>query len=96
MANITQQLTELKAQFADFASDVDARLSQLADAQGTFSPEAQQILDDLRATVQEADAKVGDADGSDTPGEGDTPGEPTDPATPVDPGTPDEGTTPGQ
>jgi hypothetical protein len=93
VATITQQLTELKAQFTDFAGDVDARLAQLAEAQGTFTPEAQALFDELRASVQAADAKVGDADGSETPAEPTDPAEPdapvpaepvTDPGTPVD------------
>lgn len=76
MSKITEQLAELKGQFTDFTSDVDARLTQLAEAQGTFTPEAQAQFDELRAAVQAADSKVGDADGSDKPAE------PTDPAEP--------------
>lgn len=79
MTSITDQLTGLKNQFADFASDVNARLQQLADAQGTFSPDAQVIFDDFKAAVAAADASVGDADGSDTP-----PPAPTEPTEPVD------------
>lgn len=81
MSTITEQLGELKAQFADFASDVKARLEQLEEAQGTFSPDAQAIFDDLKRSVADADAGVGDADGSETP------------APPVEPPAgPDDGT----
>lgn len=82
MTSITEQLTGLKGQFSDFASDVNARLQQLADAQGTFSADAQAIFDDLKASVEAADASVGDADGSDTPPP--APTEPTEPTEPVD------------
>lgn len=79
MAKISEQLTELKTQFADFASDVDAKLDQLATAQGTFTPEAQAQFDELKQAVADADGRVGDADGSDTPTE------PIEPGTPVEP-----------
>jgi hypothetical protein len=89
MSKITEQLTELKGQFSDFTSDVDARLAQLAEAQGTFTPEAQAIFDGLKADVTAADSKVGDADGSDTPAEPTDPAEPDAPvpAEPVTDGT---------
>lgn len=83
MAKITEQLRELKTQFSDFAADVSAKLQQLADAQGTFSAEAQQVFNELQEAVKAADTSVGDADGSDTPT---VPTEPTTPAEPT-PGT---------
>jgi hypothetical protein len=67
MASAAQQLTELKTQFSDFASDVNAKLDQLNTAQGDFTPEAQQVFDELRQAVADADGRIGDADGSDTP-----------------------------
>lgn len=67
MASAKDQLNELKSAFTDFASDVDAKLNQLLAAQGTLQPDAQAVFDDLKASVQAADERVGDADGSDTP-----------------------------
>lgn len=67
MANATAQLNELKATFSDFSADVDAKLDQLLAAQGELQPDAQAVFDEIKAAVQAADAKVGDADGSDVP-----------------------------
>ncbi len=67
MATAKEQLQELSGAFSDFVADVNAKLDQLVAAQGTLDPEAQTILDELKAAVADADAKVGDADGSDTP-----------------------------
>jgi hypothetical protein len=67
MANAATQLTDLKTAIVDYNADVDAKLDQLLAAQGDLTPDAQVIFDDLKATVAAADAKVGDADGSDTP-----------------------------
>ncbi len=67
MATAKDQIAEVKAAFADFVADVTAKLDQLVAAQGTLDPEAQTILDELKAAVAEADAKVGDAAGSDNP-----------------------------
>lgn len=78
MANAVDQLNELKTAFSDFADDVNAKLEQLNTAQGDFTPEAQAVFDELKQAVADADAKVGDADGSDTPaepGDGDVPAE---------------------
>jgi peptidoglycan hydrolase CwlO-like protein len=66
MATAKEQLTGLQGQFTDFAADVDAKLDQLQAAQGEFSPEAQEVFDQIKQAVADADAKVGDADGSDT------------------------------
>jgi hypothetical protein len=79
MASAKVQLDELKTQFSDFSSDVDAKLNQLVAAQGELSPEAQVVFDELKASVAAADSKVGDADGSDTVV---PPVEPTDPEVP--------------
>ncbi|WP_433460710.1 hypothetical protein [Micromonospora sp. CA-248212] len=78
MANAAEQLTDLKAAFTDFSADVDAKLDQLLQAQGQLDPAAQAVFDELKAAVADADARVGDADGSDTPP---TPDEPTEPGT---------------
>lgn len=67
MANATTQLTELKAAFSDFSADVDAKLDHLLAAQGELQPDAQAVFDEIKAAVQAADERVGDADGSDTP-----------------------------
>lgn len=74
MATALEQLTELKTAFTDFAADVNAKLDQLTAAQGEFTPEAQQVFNDLKQAVADADTRVGDADGSDSPAE------PTEPA----------------
>lgn len=73
------QLADLRTQVSDFISDVDARLDSLAQKQGDFEPEAQAEFDQLKEAVAAADARVGDADGSDTaaPAPGETTGEPT-------------------
>lgn len=92
MSQITEQLNELKTQLADFVADVDARLDQLRTAQGTFEPEAQEIFDGIKQRVADEDAKVGDADGSDTPA---TPSEPVESA-PVEPSEPAEPVTPAE
>ncbi len=63
MATAKEQLQELAGAFSDFVADVNAKLDQLVAAQGTLDPEAQTILDELKAAVADADAKVGDADG---------------------------------
>jgi phage protein D len=67
MANATTQLTELRTAFADYRSDVSAKLDQLLAAQGQLQPDAQLIFDGLKADLADADVAVGDADGSDTP-----------------------------
>jgi uncharacterized coiled-coil protein SlyX len=67
MATAKDQIAELRGTFTDFAADVDARLDQLLAAQGTLNAEAQAEFDALKQAVADADAKVGDADGSDTP-----------------------------
>lgn len=65
MASAKQQLEDLKTAFTDFTADVDAKLDALSAAQGDLNPEAQAAFDELKAAVAEADARVGDADGSD-------------------------------
>lgn len=67
MATAAQQLTDLKAQLADTTADILAKLDQLSQQAGNLSPEAQATLDEIKAGVQQLDATVGDADGSDTP-----------------------------
>lgn len=67
MATAKQQISELRAAFSDFARDVDAKLDALANAQGDLNAEAQAEFDALKQAVADADAKIGDADGSDTP-----------------------------
>jgi hypothetical protein len=67
MATAAQQLTDLKAQFADTTSDVLAKLDQLTQQLGQLDPAAQATLDEIKAGVQQLDDAVGDADGSDTP-----------------------------
>ncbi|MEU4558544.1 hypothetical protein AB0F72_09140 [Actinoplanes sp. NPDC023936] len=69
MATAAEQLTELKDAFTDFRDDVNAKLDQLAAAQGNLNPEAQTVFDELKQAVADADAQVGDADGSETPTE---------------------------
>lgn len=67
MASAAAQLSDLKTQFSDFASDVNAKLDQLNTAQGDFTPEAQAVFDEIKQAVSDADTSVGDADGSDVP-----------------------------
>ncbi|BAL87316.1 hypothetical protein AMIS_20960 [Actinoplanes missouriensis 431] len=69
MATAAEQLTELKNAFVDFRDDVNAKLDQLAAAQGNLTPDAQTVFDELKQAVADADAQVGDADGSDVPTE---------------------------
>lgn len=73
MATANEQLVELKAQVADVAADVLAKLDQLEQQAGNLNPEAQATFDEIKAAVTALDTAVGDADGSDTP----VPGEPT-------------------
>ncbi|MCX5066640.1 hypothetical protein OOJ91_12200 [Micromonospora lupini] len=82
MATAKDQLTDLKTAFTDFAADVDAKLNQLIEAQGNLTPDAQAVFDELKAAVADADTRVGDADGSDTPPTPEEPTEPTDPTVP--------------
>lgn len=104
MASTKEQLSQLKAQFADFVSDVDAKLDQLAQAQGQMDPEAQQVFDDIKQALADADSRVGDADGSEAQASGGTvggdtsggevpAGEPVDPNVDGGVGTGDGGTT---
>lgn len=66
MASAKDQLQDLKTSFTDFTADVDAKLDELAAAQGDLDPAAQAVFDDLKQAVADADTKIGDADGSDT------------------------------
>lgn len=79
MASVKAELEQFRTSFADFRSDLDARLDQLLAAQGEFAPDAQVIFDGIKADLASADSKVGDADGSDTVV---PPVEPADPETP--------------
>lgn len=67
MATANEQLVELKAQVADVAADVLAKLEQLEQQAGNLTPEAQATLDEIKGAVTALDEAVGDADGSDTP-----------------------------
>lgn len=67
MARQTDELTALRTQLTDASADILAKLDQLETAAGDLTPEAQQIVDDLRTSVQALDTRVGDADGSDNP-----------------------------
>ena len=67
MASAVNQLMELRTMLTDYNADVDAKLDQLLAATGELNPEAQAAFDDLKATVAAADAKIGDADGSEKP-----------------------------
>lgn len=67
MATAKDQIAELAGAFRDFSADVDAKLDQLLAAQGDLNPEAQAAFDELKQAVAAADARIGDADGSDTP-----------------------------
>lgn len=80
MANQIAELTALQTQFTEFREDLSARLGELTTrieeleaAQGEFTPEAQAVLDTLKADVQAAVDQVGDAD---------TDGNPVPPPTP--------------
>lgn len=67
MATVMEQLTAFRAAVTDFLSDITAKLEQLAQAQGQFTPEAQALFDSIKADVAAKDAEVGDADGSEVP-----------------------------
>lgn len=67
MATAVEVLTDVKAAVTDMATDVNAKLDQLVAELGQLSPEAQAIVDDIKAAVAGVDERVGDADGSDTP-----------------------------
>ena len=67
MATAHDQLVELQTKINDLRADLMARLDALEAAQGQFTPEAQAIFDDVKATVGGMDERVGDADGSDNP-----------------------------
>ena len=90
MASAKEQLSEFKGQFADFVSDVDAKIDQLVQAQGQLEPEAQTIYDDLKSSLAAADSRVGDADGSDAG----TGGVPAEEAPAADAPVTDDGTAP--
>ena len=65
MATAAEDLAGLKADLTDFFADMDAKLDQLVEAQGTLNPEAKALFDEIKATVAAKDAEMGDADGSD-------------------------------
>lgn len=67
VATTVEVLNDVKAAVTDMASDVNAKLDQLVAELGQLSPEAQAIVDDIKAVVAGVDTRVGDADGSDTP-----------------------------
>jgi hypothetical protein len=71
MANEVEQLNAIKARLVDVHDDVKARLEQV---RGEVSAEGQTALDEVVAAIDNFDAEIGDADGSDTP-----PVDPTEP-----------------
>lgn len=64
MANEVEQLDEIKTKLADVHGDVKAKLDQV---RAEVSPEGQTALDEIKAALDNFDAEVGDADGSDNP-----------------------------
>ena len=57
-AELTQQLTDLKAQVDKVKTEIQSDLDKLAEAianQGNVSPEVEAALSDLKASVQSAD-----------------------------------------
>jgi hypothetical protein len=69
MSKANDDLQALKAQLGDTTSDVLAKIGQLEDQLGQLPEDAAATLADIRAGVEQLDATVGDADGSDTPAE---------------------------
>ena len=82
MANQVTELTALRDQVAEFVQDLGARIDALEAAQGNFTPEAEALLTTLKADIQAATDRVGDADADGNPApilppEGETPPPPT-------------------
>ena len=67
MADQVTELTALRNQVTEFVEDLDARIAALEAAQGTFTPEAEAILTDLKTGLQTAVDRVGDADADGNP-----------------------------
>ena len=67
MATAREQLAATNARLDDFLADVGASLAILTTKAGQLDAEGQAELDLLNSKLAEADAGVGDADGSDTP-----------------------------
>lgn len=67
MADQVTELTALRDQVTEFVEDLNARIEALEAAQGQFTPEAEAILAPLKAGLQAAVDRVGDADADGNP-----------------------------
>jgi hypothetical protein len=67
MADQVTELTALRDQVAEFVQDLGARIDALEAAQGQFTPEAETLLTTLKADIQAATDRVGDADADGNP-----------------------------
>lgn len=67
MADQVTELTALRDQVTEFVQDLEARIAALEAAQGQFTPEAEALLTDLKAGLQAAVDRVGDADADGNP-----------------------------
>lgn len=67
MADQVTELTALSNQVTEFVEDLEARIVALEAAQGTFTPEAEALLNSLKAGLQAAVDRVGDADADGNP-----------------------------
>lgn len=67
MADQVTELTALRDQVTEFVEDLNARIAALEAAQGQFTPEAEAVLAPLKAGLQAAVDRVGDADADGNP-----------------------------
>lgn len=67
MADQVAELTALTTQVTEFVEDLNARIEALEAAQGTFTAEAEVVLGNLKAGLQAAVDRVGDADADGNP-----------------------------
>jgi hypothetical protein len=67
MADQVTELTALRDQVTEFVEDLNTRIEALEAAQGQFTPEAEAILAPLKAGLQAAVDRVGDADADGNP-----------------------------
>jgi hypothetical protein len=67
VADQVTELTALRDQVTEFVEDLNARIEALEAAQGQFTPEAEAILAPLKAGLQAAVDRVGDADADGNP-----------------------------
>lgn len=67
VADQVTELTALNDQVVEFVEDLTARIEALEAAQGQFTPEAEAILAPLKAGLQAAVDRVGDADADGNP-----------------------------